>query len=684
MGKQTKVKWVKDKAKPFINPYNFVSKTKSVNRTPLRSGNRSGSVKCRIIVKDKLALPDIASNTNEGSQTFDFYSINGVPVIPGSELRGCIRSVFEAVTESCFSVVNSTLLSKRISKPDNNRVPGVLVREKNEWIIYEAKYREGKRKLKEYENGNHCDIVRKWIKKGNKPEVAYSYFFIRREKGTLFADNEYKKSPAVCTDNDVQKFLAILDSYEIGIKDSIKKTARKINSNSLTELKDIISTMKNYLLIMKNSESSEIMLPIFYQCDDTGKLQYFSPAHTGRQSFENTVTDLLGDHTPCGGDNGYCPACLLFGTLGNNKPIASRLRFTDATPTNSNSVSLSEKPIIIPELSSPKISSIEFYSNKGLYGDDVNSWDYDDNSIQLNGRKFYFHSKAKAAKELGKRQIETITANSGSEFEFEVFFDLIHDDEIKMLLWVLTLGDNFENSNQLHKLGTGRPVGFGSVKILVDEVRFREFDYGSFNYEVTTREYLEYMSDFSSENAFDIKALRDILTITNYYLLIDEKSEEDIIRVSYPIAEKKPTPNKKESKENLTAGHQWFTSNRHHNKFRNVLPKLNESIEELKLYSMIGTTVETNQSKKRFNASMFQIGKRYEAELIGYYIRNNNTIVKIRVLGEETTILAKWLPLQIKSNVEDAIRNKMNILVVFMGVNDKSIPKFKVEKYLPR
>ena len=157
-----------------------------------------------------------------------------------------------------------------------------------------------------------------------------------------------------------------------------------------------------------------------------------------------------------------------------------------------------------------------------------------------------------------------------------------------------------------------------------------------------------------------------------------------MIRVSYPIAEKKPTPNRKESKENLTAGHQWFTSNRHHNKFRNILPKLSEDIDELKLYAMIGTSVETNQSKKRFNASLFQIGKRYEAELTGYYTKNNNTIVKIKVLGEETTILAKWLPWQINTKIDEAIRTKMNILVVYMGVNDKNMPKFKVEKYLPR
>ena len=133
----------------FVNPYNFVSMTDTVDRKPVKKGNKTGAIHCELIVKDRLAMPDRSDMLDSG---YDFYNVNGKYIVPGSSIRGCVRSVFEAVTPSCFSVVNNNLLSQRKPGPENSRVPGLLMKQNGIWVIYEAKYRRGKYKFKEYEN----------------------------------------------------------------------------------------------------------------------------------------------------------------------------------------------------------------------------------------------------------------------------------------------------------------------------------------------------------------------------------------------------------------------------------------------------------------------------------------------------------------------------------------------------
>ena len=196
------------------------------------------------------------------------------------------------------------------------------------------------------------------------------------------------------------------------------------------------------------------MLSIFYQCNKEGVIEYISPAHTGRQVYKNTVPSLLDNHKPCDGEKGYCPACSLFGTLSGDIPLASRLRFTDATEKESGSVSISDRYVILPELSSPKLSSVEFYSTQGKHiFTNVHMWNYDSSSVELRGRKFYFHGLPKEADVLGSRQIETKVAESGSLFTFKLYFDRIIEEQLQQLLWVLTIGDNQSDSKQLHKIG---------------------------------------------------------------------------------------------------------------------------------------------------------------------------------------------------------------------------------------
>lgn len=669
-----KVIWNEDKTRPFINPYNFVSTTQKVRRNAVEKGDLTGYITCTLRVEDMLALPDIAQNPN--SQSFDFFPAIGNPIIPGSELRGCIRAAYEAVTESCFSVVNSEVLSARESKPKTSRKPGILMRKNNSWIIYEAEYFNQEHYEKYFDNIGEADTIRTWQVKGNTPCLDQTYFYYKTD------EEGYIKEAAVCSDTDIRKLKKAFEIYG----DNLEKV------DGFTEVvKKQQSIIKKSLALLKQMETeknNDSMLPVFYQCNKKSIIEYISPAHTGRKVFKNTVPSLLDNHKPCDGKKGYCPACSLFGSLGDKNPLASRLRFTDATEKESGSVNISDRYVILPELSSPKLSSPEFYSTCGDKTESVTVWDYDSDGVALRGRKFYFHGLPKEADVLGSRQIETKVAESGSLFTFKLYFDRIKEEQLQQLLWVLTIGDNQSDSKQMHKIGMGKPFGYGSVKITVDNICFRKFDVTSFAYSVEEKQYDEYMKEFDIEDHFDMKALSDFKTITNYSITVREDNgiKSEIIPISYPIAEREPN-DEKETSENLSAGHQWFTGNRKtNNTFGRILPVLSSDIDALRLYALHGK-IETvpDKNKKRSTGNgkrkprvFYDKEKPYEAEIIGIHEENGEKMVDVTVCGENAKIKFRFFPKRIKNNIQKAIEEHETISVTFKFMSKKREPVFFV------
>ena len=663
----------------FVNPYNFVSMTDTVDRKPVKKGNMTGAIHCELIVKDRLALPDHSDLLDSG---YDFYNVNGKYIVPGSSIRGCIRSVFESVTPSCFSVVNANFLSQRKPGPKNSRVPGLLMKQNGRWVIYEAKYRRGKYKFKEYENGRHCDFPREWFNLKEPSKTNETYFY-----ADLDPKGQWISSKAVCSDDDINKLLDIFDSYYEGIKTDAGSAAGT--------LRDIILGFKSDLHKMLSESDSDLIVPIFYELNGT-RLTYLSPAQTGRVAFRETVKTLLRDHAPCNGEKKeYCPACRLFGTLGSNNPIASRVRFSDAVLVNE---SLNcEETGWLPELSSPKITSTEFYSvnmdcqENGTRTKDVRSWTYDDEGTELRGRKFYLHRKHailnqddELRDDEKKRRIKTTTLGEGTTFKFDIFFEQIDDVELKRLLWVLTIGENDFKSNLLHKLGQGRPVGYGSVKIIVTGIEERSIKHnadGTLNYEIKENPFAYYepfdmIIDETGERLIDFssRAVEDMCTIARYDLVAGEK-------VSYPIA------NDGRNKPNSPAAHQWFSSNRTSGNrtqaatFKYILPVIKSADLTLPAAGYFSTGDDSKSGERstssNFHSNSHSNGKKavlsenttYQAILTGECRtdKNNNIYCSITIDGKQAdTVPKKYLPDNMKNLSAEQLKGR-KISVVCKG-----------------
>lgn len=632
-----------DKNNLFINPYTFISKTSRVIREESSKGDLSGVIDCRLIVKGELALPDHSSGSD---RRFDFYKVDGKPVVPGSEIRGCVRSVFEAITPSCFSVMNSNVLTKRLSRPDNNVAPGILRFEGDRWYIYESlKYKPSAWK------GGKVTLTRSWPAfKGGKLTNSY---FIQNGTNPIYE----------CSDEEIDSFAELLDIF--------KAYAKTNNRHLFSEL----------LNKLKNEED----IAVFYRFDSNDELDYLSPAQVSRYIFSNTVSSLLGEHAvglcgkPVKNEKGdeikkYCPACSLFGTLGAGNPLASRLRFFDATAEN---VILSKDFKNLPELSSPKITSVEFYSKTGSEYTDTNSWDYDSAAVELNGRKFYFHSDPKAETVLGERSIASKTALAGSVFSFKIAFDRIDRKQLRQLLWVLTIGDNNEDSVFCHKLGVGKPVGYGSVKLIVDGVATRSFKDGFYMVE-----HMDYESFDVSEDLFDEKkALWEFKQIANRKYLEGKN-------VTYPIADDGT------GSKNARAAHQWFSSNRTQGnrqraaQFRYVLHPISENAGDLELPAMIagggseGAYGENSGGARQGHASPgsavtgLEIGKTYDAILLREVTDKHG--ITFYVISINDVSRAGRFDFRVNKRNVRGKRIGDTIKVKYNGANDSGAPKFWV------
>ena len=96
----------------FVNPYTFVPLPKGgAKRSDCTEATEpvfSGEIKCRLITKTQIAVPDILKNPVPDNvertepKEYDFFTLDGKAAIPGSGIRGVIRSVFEVLTDSCM------------------------------------------------------------------------------------------------------------------------------------------------------------------------------------------------------------------------------------------------------------------------------------------------------------------------------------------------------------------------------------------------------------------------------------------------------------------------------------------------------------------------------------------------------------------------------------------------------
>jgi hypothetical protein len=143
-------------------------------------------------------------------------------------------------------------------------------------------------------------------------------------------------------------------------------------------------------------------------------------------------------------------------------------------------------------------------------------------------------------------------------FVFEIVFDRLTQTELDTLLWVLTFGDHA--STHAHKLGRGKPVGYGSVCYVVTKTMIYELK-NDLTLGLPEKHKDGYSVDYTNVKAAK-KVAVDYMTMTNF-----ESAPKNI---NYPMG----TNNK-----GKTGIYQWFSENKgkmSDPEFKQVLKKPHE------------------------------------------------------------------------------------------------------------
>lgn len=208
--------------------------------------------------------------------------------------------------------------------------------------------------------------------------------------------------------------------------------------------------------------------PVFYITDRDGNLVFFGPTMMFRLIYPYAIID-------------YVPADLrdeqkidlaeaVFGTVSKNKAIRSRVSFSDFNwVDDGGNPYWDDGKMVSPRvLSSPKPTAFQEYLVQ-TEPDDIKKllhWGSGPENTVIRGHKFYWHKEWSAERYWEKELVEDAQhkvirpVKAGSKFQGRIRFENLSDMELGALLLAIELRPDMR-----HKLGMGKPLAMGTVHV---------------------------------------------------------------------------------------------------------------------------------------------------------------------------------------------------------------------------
>lgn len=528
----------------------------------------SGKITCTLKTETPLFISDaegiFTKALDDGSEhkTYRFFQHEEVEhryLLPASSLRGMIRNVFEAATNSCFIHLHNAQLDYRLqAKAAPELRAGVITRLPNPsqkqdgeicllqfaWVnssVIEkamngvlAPYLKAKPWDDREFVGNYFKHVLRDHKLPIKAIVAKNQFHkkIKHDKaleilsvgtaGTKLqqpSGDEYWGYLKITGPNVLmqdkqgryklrkhdERFFYWDGSTQQRIRIPYQDVAKRLNSHERYDAVraaqlDEANQQMPYLTCLQN-ENLTIgdLVWVEVKKDDAGNnvASEIGAVSIPKLRYKYGIADLVTEPLVqgCEQSTNLCPACRAFGWVHRpteNEPqkrdkevaYAGRLRFSHGQLQHPAKTINREIPLAI--LSSPKPTTTSFYllnqNGKPSFGVDYNT-----EGAKLRGRKFYRHHGSKPNPQEytrpngkddqpirdGQNRTVRKVLDSDNHFTFRIDFTNLAPVELGALLWSLEMKyqDADGQEQQLfHRLGFAKPLGFGSVKIEVDQV----------------------------------------------------------------------------------------------------------------------------------------------------------------------------------------------------------------------
>ena len=452
-----------------------------------------------------------SNKPEEEKENSEFFSPGNKLRIPGSSIRGMVRNLVEIISFSKMEYFEDKRLYYRTLVDLQSNYPKIMfkgdVRDKHQGISPRTKagwlkQENGKYYIYPLYNEqiyriNFSPVPNKesnqWIvDESNKPEFSFheKISFIpqneavrphqRRTKNgktitnylryALINDNDYKMGH--CEDGKYQKGYLIL-SGRMGYGEHCKHMHPVIhcpdfNGKKKQVVQSVVESYRGdinrepYANLFTVLEKHDEGVPCFY-LEENGEVQ--SIGHT--PLYRLPYIKKVSDHIPA--EHKTDVLDLTNAIFGQAEKFAGRVFFEDTVLCERQGQVLMDTKL--PKiLSSPKPTSFQLYlKQKSNNKKELCHWDDSPNKENgfIRGYKLYWHQN----NEDGYSWVEKGTTNAthsdpitpvkaGKEFSGIIRFENLSKVELGALLFVLDLPDNMA-----HKLGMGKPLGLGSVKI---------------------------------------------------------------------------------------------------------------------------------------------------------------------------------------------------------------------------
>jgi CRISPR-associated protein (TIGR03986 family) len=483
---------------PARAPYNFVPLNEdvvpaheSVSFDGFAAGRLSGYIDIKIS-----ALSDIFVR----GQLEKFFSVNGNFAIPGSSLRGLARMLVEIASYSRMEMVerNRKFFFRNIGDPfykdvfldiDNRSgdvrqksKPGWLSKSGNQYFLQEAPtfYKVSRRKLEDVgldiENVYTTKDI--WFNPDTVDQVHTKKIRTKRGEKELQLYYNKVRSISIIEKPGLEKATLLITGlfgrnkhFQWIIPDPDVKALKKNVTSILQEYEIDESRDEGANLIKALRSSGRERIPCFFISDEVGNP--LAIGHTGL--FRYPYKYQIGHAIKQKDQPNLDMAKSIFGYADTEskteKILSGKVWFEDAYAIEVTGTEFGALRI----LSSPKPTSFQLYLEQPKGQE--HHWGTAEHNIR--GNKLYWHSNSNwrnpeiIATDQNKNELiikalklknEQFTVGevlkSGSTFKGRIRFENLTEEELGALLFVLDLPKDCA-----HKLGMGKPIGLGSVRI---------------------------------------------------------------------------------------------------------------------------------------------------------------------------------------------------------------------------
>ena len=578
-------------------PYNFVSFKEEkdiIDKGKRKLGTNTGKLVCKLVNRTPLFVMGKSEQDNNNGHTKEwFYREKGIPAIPASSLKGAVRNVIDVLTNSVIRNVEDDRLEERKGAGKFESVFGIIEslpeRGKN-GIIVEAEKIRVKMKEKSDDRFKPYDYGKEFSKKYSESDglierVKLKDSIYKLEKTKIQIKNKVTVvEKLIRTSEEYKKFLTD-DEDENGVQGVLwfsspihgkiyekllipKKNGKKFefSQEEYQDFEYIINQRKDRIKNGKEKGISSFYYdkgleagdPVLFQVENGERAEHLAFSEIPRLRYKFSPLDLVPkEFRPSDSLDNLSFSERLFGTIGDNTKkdegkkeelvaLSGRVFFEDAKNYNFKMID-DKNLIILKTFGEPHPTLTTFYL-------DNTDKDYNDNEgIHIRGRKFYWHHKDKIGTPFSKyrKSVEMPKDTKGknkfaynsslelmdinNEFEFEVHFENLTDEELGVLIYALELEDGL-----LHKIGKGKAFGFGSCKIAIEKFLLETKEkYETFFGELYKKETdkdskkEEYINKarakkYFDENRTNIKELKKILSEINDLDFSESPFPEDI------------------------------------------------------------------------------------------------------------------------------------------------------------